>query len=768
MNDKTKSFALECRGTPGKSGDRPVLTGVQASARLDGVLFELTLRQTYRNDSDKLLEVVYTFPLPVEAVLLGLATELNGARMEGTVVAKRQAERQYEEALAQGDAPVMLEALGDGLHTANIGNLKSGDEIVVEVRFAQLLRFEQGRLRLAIPMAIAPRYGHAEAAGLQPQQVPQASIAAEYPLRLALTIAGGLAGGAVDCPTHPISRAKVEGRLRLELASRAWLDRDVVFVVTPGEPRPSLLVRADDGASQAAPIVLMAALQPPMGKLRDRVTLKLLVDCSGSMGGDSIASARQALHGALASLHEHDTVSLSRFGNTVVHALAPATCTAQTLRQLKSLVDATDATLGGTEMEGALREVFALRSEHRSGDGADVLLITDGEIWQAERMIVAARASKQRVFAVGVGASPAEGVLRALAEATGGACEFATPGEALQAAAQRMLARIRQQPLREARIDWGGKTVWQSPLPSGVFGGDTVIAFAGLAQCDPDATVRLLAVDAVGNTIELARCDATALAPGDALPRIAAARRCAGADEDEALGLALTYQLMSKQTNCVLVHRRAQADKATEQAELHRVSSMLAAGWGATATVLESVSACYSVASPSSVRFSRSSLACGDFELDSMDVDSDLPSTASHSASLDAIEPATLKDLALAVVELLAHGGQVNDLPAHCAGLPMHPDVRQALDQAAFMVASDGRAWLLLAHWTNARADGLARSDVAAALQPSLAGRDETLVQKCMALFDRLLGDYPIDGWSPKRAQRLRRALGRAVSKALP
>ena len=110
-------------------------------------------------------------------MLLGFASELNGERMVGTIVAKPQAERQYEKALAEGDAPVMLEVAHDGLHTANIGNLKPGDELVLELRFAQTLAFEQGRLRLSIPTTIAPRYGNAERAGLQPQQVPQASIA---------------------------------------------------------------------------------------------------------------------------------------------------------------------------------------------------------------------------------------------------------------------------------------------------------------------------------------------------------------------------------------------------------------------------------------------------------------------------------------------------------------------------------------------------------------------------------------------------------------
>ena len=176
MNTETQAFALSV-SEPGAPA--PVLTGVTASGRLNGVLFDLALRQTYRNASDRNLEVVYTFPLPCQAVLLAFASELNGERKEGVITAKREAERQYEEALLKGDAPVMLEALDGGLYTANLGNLKPGDEIVLEVRFAQLLAFEQGRLRLTIPTTVAPRYGNAETAGLQPQQVPTASLDAE-------------------------------------------------------------------------------------------------------------------------------------------------------------------------------------------------------------------------------------------------------------------------------------------------------------------------------------------------------------------------------------------------------------------------------------------------------------------------------------------------------------------------------------------------------------------------------------------------------------
>lgn len=758
MIEEKKSFTLECRGD---TDARPVLTGVQASGRLEGVLFELTLRQTYRNASDRLLEVVYTFPLPNQAVLLGFSSELNGERKLGTIVAKRDAERQYEEALTEGDAPVMLEALGDDLHTANIGNLKPGDEMVLEVRFAQLLAFEQGRLRLAIPTTIAPRYGSAEASGLQPQQVPQASLQAEYPLALSVTISGVLAGGVVECPTHRFARQAFDGKLKLDLIPGAWMDRDVVVIVKPPESWPSLVIQADDGASKEAPVVLMAALQPHQTAPRQNISLKLLVDCSGSMGGDSIASARIALQGVLAGLTERDHVSVSRFGSRVEHVVASTACTQHALRHLKSAVDAIDADLGGTEMESALGAVFKLPAPQGAA-GADVLLVTDGEIWQAQEMIDAARASGHRVFAIGVGTSPAEGVLRSLAEATGGACEFVTPGEALEAAAARMLVRTRQEPWRNARVDWGTETVWQTEVPTNVFGGDTLIAFAGVAGRRTAPTVRLLAVDANGATNEVARGEADAPCAGDTLPRMAAARRIATAGDSDAMTLAVAYQLLSEQTNCILVHQRAGADKATEEAELHRVNSMLAAGWGATSTVMESASMHY--AAHGTVLLSRSADISVDsdiyFSLNSSD---DFETPAFSRKQSNDTQPASLEAIAEAVSEHLSHGGRVQGLAAHCEALVLNDEARAALAQAVDLGFGAGHAWLILAYWVNQRPGPTVDTAITEALRPYLDGIGPDLLDQCMKLFDRVLGAYANDSWTLSRTRRLQQALTRAL-----
>ena len=68
------AFALHCHDAE----NPPALVGVEARGHLDGVLHTLTLRQTYRNAGPEPLEVVYTFPLPPDAVLIGLAAEFEG------------------------------------------------------------------------------------------------------------------------------------------------------------------------------------------------------------------------------------------------------------------------------------------------------------------------------------------------------------------------------------------------------------------------------------------------------------------------------------------------------------------------------------------------------------------------------------------------------------------------------------------------------------------------------------------------------------------
>ena len=578
----------ECARLETRDGQPVNLLGVKLSGDLRGLMFEASVEQRFCNPGDTNVEVVYSFPLPWGAVLLGVDVVLGGKHLTGAVVEKKQAEARYEEAISEGNAAIMLEKNHDHSYSLNLGNLAAREHCTITLRYAQTLQFEQRGLRLLIPTVIAPRYGDDQLdGGLLPHQAPSHSLLAEHPFALELRLHGDLAQARVASPSHPVGvadgKAEAGAVLTVSLARQASLDRDFVLVVDQ-LAHDSMVVAARDSVEPGA-VAILASFCPRIAVQGKAATaVKILVDCSGSMAGDSIDAAKRALQAIVRQLGAGDRFSLSRFGSTVEHRSRGLWKTTETTQlAAQRWVGALKADLGGTEMEAALNSTFALAQTVSS----DILLVTDGEISAIDRTIASAKHSGHRLFVVGIGSSPAEAHLRRLAEATGGTCDFVAPGEAVEPAVLRMFARLRSPRLADLHIEWpeGAAPQWVSPLLPSVFDGDTVNVFALLGQA-PAGPVRLHGRRAEDDAPqEIGKADfAGELEASDTLARMAASVRLSSADTDAA-GLAVSYQLVTDKTNFLLVHERADGEKAIDMPELQKVQQMVPAGWGGMGSV---------------------------------------------------------------------------------------------------------------------------------------------------------------------------------------
>ncbi|MBP7640098.1 MAG: VWA domain-containing protein [Thauera sp.] len=591
---KQQSARLETR-----AGEAMTLKGVRFEGTLRGTLFEASLEQRFANPFDRHVELVYTFPLPWAAVLLGVEVLIGDRRLSGAVVERKQAEQGYEDAIAEGNTAILLEQNFDDSYTLNLGNLAPGETCVVRLRYAQVLQFEQHGLRLVVPTVIAPRYGDPVAdAGLRPHQVVEHDLMVVHPFELSLRVEGALARARIGSPSHPLSmRLEGEGEttaMVVSLARGGQLDRDFILVLDE-VAQDSLALCAQD-TQHAGAVSVLASFCPRVPASVHPLAVKILVDCSGSMQGDSIAAARRALQAIVAGLHEGERFSLSRFGSTVEHRSRALWRTSPATRLAGQRWAAQlQADLGGTEMEKALDSTLVLAGDADASPGAgegaatvDLLLITDGQIHAIERTVAKARALGHRLFVVGIGSAPAEGVLRLLAEETGGACDFVAPGEAVEPAVLRMFARLRSQRMASLELVWpaGAKPVWMSALPGSVFDGDAVTVWARFAQV-PDGTVRLVGTRTHAVAPEsLGEACLTAAEHDSALSRMAVAAQiegllaAEGAHSRQALELALAYQLVSPLTHFLLVETRAEADKPEDMPDLLKVPSMRPAGFG--------------------------------------------------------------------------------------------------------------------------------------------------------------------------------------------
>jgi len=595
-----------------RAGEALTLQGVRFTGTLRGTLFEAELEQRFANPFERHVELVYSFPLPWAAVLLGVEVRIGERCLSGAVIEKKQAEQGYEDALAEGNTAILLEQNFDGSYTLNLGNLAPGETCVLRLRYAQVLQFEQHGLRLVVPTVIAPRYGDSVAdAGLKPHQVVEHDLMAVHPLELTLRIEGELARARIGSPSHPLSmRLEGEGEtaaMLVSLGRGGALDRDFILVLDE-VAQDSLAVCAQDTLDEGA-VNVLASFCPRVPAAAHPLAVKILVDCSGSMQGDSIAAARRALQAIIAGLREGERFSLSRFGSTVEHRSRALWRTSAATRQAgQRWAMQLQADLGGTEMENALASTLALAGDAEPSPGTeegaaavDLLLITDGQIHAIDRTVKRARALGNRIFVVGIGSAPAEGVLRRLADETGGACDFVAPGEAVEPAVLRMFARLRSQRMDALQLVWptGAEPVWMSPLPGSVFDGDAVTVWARFAQVPhgwvPDQPVRLVGRMAQGDApVALGEASLSAVEPHAVLGRMAVAAQVEqllageGAQSlraPEALALAVAYQLVSPLTHFLLVEARAEADKPEDMPDLVKVPAMLPAGFGGLGSV---------------------------------------------------------------------------------------------------------------------------------------------------------------------------------------
>lgn len=166
----------------------------------------------------------------------------------------------------------------------------------------------------------------------------------------------------------------------------------------------------------------------------------------------------------------------------------------------------------------------------------------------------------------------------------------------MEPAILRMFARLRSPRLIDLQVVWpeGVTPEWTSDIPSSVFDGDTLNIYA-LLKGAPVGSVKVLAKTAgdQSTAIEIGRAEFRVdVDSNDCLSRMAATVRMKSkiigglvGTQTVATKLAVDYQLVTENTNFLLIHERAEEAKPLDMPALHKVSQMVPAGWGASASV---------------------------------------------------------------------------------------------------------------------------------------------------------------------------------------
>ncbi len=415
-----------------------------------GGVARAVLVQRFKNPYEEPLRVLYKLALPADGAVAGFAFTVAGEKSVGVVEGKAQARERFERALVEGRSAALLEQERSSLFTQEVGNIPPGQDVLCEVSVDQRLAWlDEGAWEWRFPTVVAPRYlgeqGRVPDAGAV--SVPVAEGALPGRLQLELSIRDVLSADArPESPSHAVDVERAVQRTRVSLgAGPARLDRDVVVrwkVVTP-EVGLSVETEAATRPGHGGFAHGLVTLVPPARGARLTPVARdliVLLDTSGSMGGEPLAQARAVVGALVDTLTEEDNLEMVEFSLEPRRWKRGAVAANEgNRRKAHEWLNALQAA-GGTEMrEGILEALKPLSGE----TVRQVVLVTDGMIG-FEREVVEEILKRlppgSRVHTVGVGSAVNRSLTGPAARAGRGIEVLIGLGEDPERAARRLVA----------------------------------------------------------------------------------------------------------------------------------------------------------------------------------------------------------------------------------------------------------------------------------------------------------------------------------------
>ncbi|MFH1933802.1 MAG: VIT domain-containing protein [Pseudomonadota bacterium] len=581
------------------------LLGVRVSGEITGRSARVRMAQRYRNTEKTPLEVVYRFPLPEQAAVCGFRALVGESIFEGVVEEREEAFRHYDKALEKGYGAYLLDEERPNIFTISLGNLLAGAEVVVEISWLMRLDTEKDRYRFCLPTTIAPRYLPSDTPDkngvpVSEQVMPPYAWQVDYGLSLSLNVTGLPAAALIESPSHPLKVALAkDGETTVSLGCECErLDRD--FILYLGcEPETSSAWRETDAenAYYQTDICLPVEDKQSPPEEHEKREFIFLLDCSGSMQGDSISHARRALEVCLKALEEGWRFNVYRFGSTFEKMFdQPVEYTEKALSDALQSLENWTADLGGTELFAPLEAICAVEPD--SGWKREILVITDGEIGNEEqvRKLVQNRRCSGRFSVLGIGAAANDHLVATLSRAGQGFHGYVFPGENIERKTVELFSRLGAEMISDVKVSWPGENNQSTPNEPLVFPGRPTSIFcrAPLDEKPPASLVvsfrRGDALESITVPIKEAGTDGPIrlfwareairdLEEGVHSTGSLRQERQEQSLRSEIIALSRQYGLMSAHTSMVSVEKRADEDRAAGPAQLRRVPVLVAAGW---------------------------------------------------------------------------------------------------------------------------------------------------------------------------------------------
>ncbi|XP_066948726.1 von Willebrand factor A domain-containing protein 5A-like isoform X5 [Macrobrachium rosenbergii] len=490
------------------------------AARVDASL-------TYHNATDNALELEFRMPVDEGAAVYKFEAVIGGRKISAQCLEKKKAEKIYKDAVQSGHTAVLAreDALtADTFHLA-LGNLPGGSQAELQLSMMMELKVKtDGAVSFTLPTVLNPRYCPCD---ISPSQHTESVartgnsetviVSEAYTFGINAKVQGG----------HVIARiASHRESLNVELSDDSMSaevtqdsggfkpDHDWSMLVYYTNPYKTHIIRESGeraGTGLMKDDLVMVNLHPEFTEesYSHRNEILFVVDCSGSMHGDRIQSARATLLLFLKSLPTGCYFNVISFGSTysLLFSDGSQEYTEETLKKALGLHSTIEADMGGTEILQPIKQIYS--TPPKPGYARQIILLTDGQVFNVDQVkeLVSRHAHETRVFAVGIGDGASTALVYGLARAGRGHAEMVYQQDKLQLKVMGLVRSMLQESAQDVRIifdvDPPGGIKLIPKNPPIIFGGQHLIMYVRV----PTSTeVKSITVSGVVGNAEFKNC----------------------------------------------------------------------------------------------------------------------------------------------------------------------------------------------------------------------------------------------------------------------
>ncbi len=412
LNKTLSPFFFVKSDDPGT--DRLPLKSTEVKVNVAGVIADVVVTQTYRNEGKGPLGAIYIFPASTRAAVYGMKMTIGERTIAAKIQKRDDARRAYEQARKEGKTASLLEQQRPNVFQMNVANILPGDVVKVKLRYTELLIPEDKVYAFVYPTVVGPRYSEqpVKAVSSSEQWVRNPYLhegePPSYKFDIQVNLSAGLPIEELTCTTHRVHMAyegPTRASIRLDSAENSGGNRDFIMKYRLAGKRVESGLLLYEGEDEN---FFLAMLQPPQRVMERQIPPReyiFIVDVSGSMHGFPLAVSKRLLKDLIVNLRPYDQFNVLLFaGGSRVLSNRSLPATAANMKRAIHLIEKQRGG-GGTRLLPALKRALAL--PRVEGISRTVVIATDGYVNVEKEAfdLIRNHLGEANVFTFGIGSS---------------------------------------------------------------------------------------------------------------------------------------------------------------------------------------------------------------------------------------------------------------------------------------------------------------------------------------------------------------------------